>query len=247
MARRRHRLGDEALFRDHLGNQRDRRHTEGLAAPHSKGTVSRDSEGLSSSAPSATCATSSAFRSPDNGDRSGRSGAYIKLGVKDAAFGYASTSNIGAARSPMPSRTLTTESLTRRLRGKLVSRADTEGQQRLSIHFMDGSALEVEARSEGLVATIRQREGAAPMSSSTQPTTRQLEYLAFIAKYIARFGRSPAESDIERHFLVSAPSVNQMMQTLESRGFIARQQGVPRSIRICAAIPKDVGSRERGR
>jgi hypothetical protein len=147
----------------------------------------------------------------------------------------------------MPSRPLTTESLTQRLRGKQVSRADTEGQQRLIIHFTDDSALEVEARSEGIVATIKQREAAAPMSSSAQPTTRQLEYLAFIAKYIARFGRSPAESDIERHFLVSAPSVNQMMQTLERHGFIARERGIPRSIRICAAIPKDVKSRERGR
>ena len=145
----------------------------------------------------------------------------------------------------MPSRKLATESLTRRLRGKQVSRANTEGRQRLSIHFTDGSALKVEARSKELVATIKQRERALPMSSSAQPTTRQLEYLAFIAKYIERFGRSPAESDIERHFLVAAPSVNQMIQTLERRGFIARQPGVPRSIRICTAIQENVESGKR--
>jgi repressor LexA len=65
------------------------------------------------------------------------------------------------------------------------------------------------------------------------PTKRQLEYLLFIAKYIRRYGRAPAESDIERHFLVSAPTVNQMMHMLERRGFIARQAGVPRSTTIC--------------
>ncbi|MBI4728399.1 MAG: hypothetical protein HY775_02720 [Acidobacteria bacterium] len=47
-----------------------------------------------------------------------------------------------------------------------------------------------------------------------------------------RFGRSPAESDIQRHFLVSAPSVNQMVQMLERQGFIERERGVPRSIRL---------------
>ena len=48
-----------------------------------------------------------------------------------------------------------------------------------------------------------------------------------------QFGRAPAEADIQRHFLVSAPSVNAMMQTLERRGFITRKPGVPRSIRVC--------------
>ncbi len=74
---------------------------------------------------------------------------------------------------------------------------------------------------------------SAAQDASQRPTKRQLEYLAFISKYIHRFGRAPAESDIERHFLVSAPSVNQMMQMLERRGFITRQPGVPRSTRIC--------------
>ena len=45
----------------------------------------------------------------------------------------------------------------------------------------------------------------------------------------SRLGGKP---DIGRHFLVSAPSVNQMIQALERRGFITRQRGVPRSIRL---------------
>jgi repressor LexA len=61
--------------------------------------------------------------------------------------------------------------------------------------------------------------------------------LEFIKRYMHRFGVSPAETDIQRHFLVSAPSVNQMIRTLERRGFISRDrhwfgQTVPRSIRV---------------
>ena len=138
----------------------------------------------------------------------------------------------------MPPRTLTTESLTQSLHGKTVSHATTEGKQRLCVHFLSGETLVVEARSDELVATVKEPKRAATKSTFGQPTKRQWEYLAFIAKYIARFGRSPAESDIERHFLVSAPSVNQMMQMLERRGFIARQQGVPRSVRICIELPQ---------
>jgi DNA-binding MarR family transcriptional regulator len=133
----------------------------------------------------------------------------------------------------MPPRPLTAESLTQRFHGKTFLHATADGKQRLCIHFSDGETLVLEARSEELVATFKQLKPAARTIASTQPTKRQFEYLTFIAKYIARFGRSPAESDIERHFLVSAPSVNQMMQMLERRGFIARQQGVPRSVRIC--------------
>ena len=133
---------------------------------------------------------------------------------------------------------LTTESLTRSLRGKTFSHATTEGKQWLRIHFSSGETLVVEARSDELVATVDAPQRAATKGASTQPTKRQWEYLAFIAKYIARFGRSPAESDIERHFLVSAPTVNQMMQMLERRGFIARQKGVPRSVRIRVELPQ---------
>jgi DNA-binding MarR family transcriptional regulator len=133
----------------------------------------------------------------------------------------------------MPPRPLTAESLTQSLHGKTFSHATADGKQRLCIHFSDGGTLLLEARAEELVATVKQRKPAAIKSASSQPTKRQFEYLTFIAKYIAHFGRSPAESDIERHFLVSAPSVNQMMQMLERRGFIARKKGVARSIRIC--------------
>jgi DNA-binding MarR family transcriptional regulator len=63
-------------------------------------------------------------------------------------------------------------------------------------------------------------------------TKTQGRYLAFIHRYITKFGRAPAEADIQRHFLVSAPSVNAMMQTLTRKGLISRVPGVPRSIKL---------------
>jgi len=56
---------------------------------------------------------------------------------------------------------------------------------------------------------------------------------------MARFGVAPAESDMQRHFMVSAPSVNQMIKGLERRGYITRRRdftghAVPRSIRVVA-------------
>lgn len=63
-------------------------------------------------------------------------------------------------------------------------------------------------------------------------TKTQGRYLAFIHRYITKFGQAPAEVDIQRHFLVSAPSVNAMMQTLTRRGLISRVPGIPRSIKL---------------
>ena len=139
----------------------------------------------------------------------------------------------------MPRQTLINEALTQSLQGKQVLQVSTEGKQRLSIQFSDGVTLLIKVRSQELVAAIRHAGGSPPKDRSTQPSKRQLDYLAFIAKYIARFGRAPAESDIQRHFLVSAPSVNQMMQMLERRGFITRQPGVPRSVRICIDLQQN--------
>ena len=132
----------------------------------------------------------------------------------------------------------TAQSLTQALQGKQVLHASFAGKQRLSLHFSDGATLVVEAQGDAVIATIKNPQAAPSKDRSAQPTKRQSEYLAFIAKYIVHFGRSPAESDIGQHFFVSAPSVNQMMQTLQQRGFIARQAGVARSIRICVDLPQ---------
>ena len=130
----------------------------------------------------------------------------------------------------MQTRPLDSESLTHRLKNRQVSQVVVNATQQLTIKFSDATVLIVEASSDGLVTRVTTSPGP---DTPQRPTKRQLEYLAFIAKYIRHFGRAPAESDIERHFLVSAPSVNQMMQMLERRGFITRQPGVPRSTRMC--------------
>lgn len=119
----------------------------------------------------------------------------------------------------------------RRLVGRQVKGAALEGDNRLTMTFSDSTVLVVAVHSGQLTAEVN-HEVVQNSNAIDAPTKRQLEYLRFISKYIGRFGGAPAESDIERHFLVSAPSVNQMMQTLERRGFITRQPGVPRSIRI---------------
>ena len=126
-------------------------------------------------------------------------------------------------------RLLSAVSLSRHLKDRLKSRVVIKDRQQLNIQFSDGTALIVKAGPDGLVAHVESATSRAAQREAQCSMKRKLEYLAFISKYIQRFGRAPAESDIERHFLVSAPSVNQMMRMRERRGFITRQPGVPRS------------------
>ena len=58
-------------------------------------------------------------------------------------------------------------------------------------------------------------------------TDKQGQYLAFIYTYSHMFRRPPAETDMQRHFRVSPPSVHQMVVTLERNGLIRRQPGTP--------------------
>ncbi len=69
----------------------------------------------------------------------------------------------------------------------------------------------------------------------SKPTEKQGQYLAFIHYYTKVTGRPPAEADMQRYFNVSAPSVHQMVVTLEKNGFIGRIPGQPRSIRVLLA------------
>ena len=145
---------------------------------------------------------------------------------------------IGESRTDaMNSQVSITEQLLSVLIGKRIKRVTLDGEKKLSMAFSNGTALVLEIRAGKLITGVG-HDAAPDSSAANAPTKRQLEYLLFIAKYVRRFSRAPAESDIERHFLVAAPSVNQMMQTLERRGFISRQPGVPRSTKICI----DLGS-----
>ena len=63
-------------------------------------------------------------------------------------------------------------------------------------------------------------------------TARQGQYLAFIYCYYKINRRPPAEIDIQRYFNVSAPTVHQMVLTLENSGHIERTPGLARSIKV---------------
>jgi len=63
-------------------------------------------------------------------------------------------------------------------------------------------------------------------------TARQGQYLAFIYHYTKVNRRAPAESDIQRYFSVSAPTVHQMVIALENAGYLERTPGVARSARV---------------
>jgi hypothetical protein len=64
-------------------------------------------------------------------------------------------------------------------------------------------------------------------------TAKQGQYLAFIYNYSKIHRQAPAESDLERYFQVSPPSVHEMIKTLERNGLIERTPGQARSIRLC--------------
>jgi Mn-dependent DtxR family transcriptional regulator len=63
-------------------------------------------------------------------------------------------------------------------------------------------------------------------------TAKQGQYLAFIFYYTKIHRVAPAESDMQRYFKVTPPSVHQMVVTLEAHGFIERVPGKGRSIRL---------------
>lgn len=70
-------------------------------------------------------------------------------------------------------------------------------------------------------------------------TEKQGQYLAFIYAYTLLHRRAPAETDMQRFFDVSPPTVHRMVLELESRGLIRRQAGQARSIELLVA-PEDL-------
>jgi repressor LexA len=80
--------------------------------------------------------------------------------------------------------------------------------------------------------TDQERPTETVVRESQPFTAKQGQYLAFIYCYTKIHGRPPAESDLQRFFRVTPPVVHQMIKTLEAHGFIDRQPGAPRSIRL---------------
>jgi hypothetical protein len=77
-------------------------------------------------------------------------------------------------------------------------------------------------------------ESAPKLDPTAAPrfTKTQGRYLAFIYNYTKIHGLAPAESDLQRYFRVSAPSVHEMIKTLERNALIERTPGRARSIRL---------------
>ena len=73
------------------------------------------------------------------------------------------------------------------------------------------------------------------MVATARFTDKQGQYLAFIRAYAQINGRAPAEADFQRYFKVTAPSVHQMLKTLDHLGLIEKQPGVARSIQLLVA------------
>ena len=82
--------------------------------------------------------------------------------------------------------------------------------------------------------------------SRTPPfTALQGQYLSFVHTYEGIHGCAPAEADLRRHFGVTAPSIHQMIVTLERKGLITRVAGAARSITLRIS-PSKLPPLERG-
>ena len=71
-----------------------------------------------------------------------------------------------------------------------------------------------------------------PCRSMTAFTAKQGQYLAFIHAYTKLNKRPPAETDMQRFFAVTPPSVHRMVVELERLKLIRRKPGVARSIEL---------------
>ncbi len=63
-------------------------------------------------------------------------------------------------------------------------------------------------------------------------TEKQGNYLAFIYAYTELNGMAPAETDMQRYFRVSPPTVHQMVKKLHAKGLIDRTPGAARTIKV---------------
>jgi hypothetical protein len=63
-------------------------------------------------------------------------------------------------------------------------------------------------------------------------TQKQGQYLAFIYHYTKVNKQPPAEADFQSFFSVTPSAVHQMILTLEKLGFISREPGKARTIKV---------------
>lgn len=63
-------------------------------------------------------------------------------------------------------------------------------------------------------------------------THKQGQYLAFIYYYTQIHGHAPAETDLQKYFRTTPPTVHQMILRLEEKGFLQRIPGQARSLKV---------------
>ncbi len=63
-------------------------------------------------------------------------------------------------------------------------------------------------------------------------TEKQGHYLAFIYAYSEINGVAPAQTDLQRYFRTSPPTVHHMIKKLHAKGLIERTPGAPRSLKV---------------
>lgn len=63
-------------------------------------------------------------------------------------------------------------------------------------------------------------------------TKKQGQYLSFIYYYTKLNNRPPAHLDFQKYFVANPASVNEMLKTLERKGFIKRKAGKARSVEL---------------
>ncbi len=68
-------------------------------------------------------------------------------------------------------------------------------------------------------------------------TPKQGQFLAFIYYYTKINRMPPSEIDMRRFFRVSPPAVHEMVKALDRLGFITREPGKARTIRVL--LPRD--------
>jgi len=68
-------------------------------------------------------------------------------------------------------------------------------------------------------------------------TKKQGQYLVFIYYYQKLNKIAPAHADFKKYFATNPASVNDMLKTLERKGFIEKERGKARSIKLL--VPKE--------
>ena len=76
------------------------------------------------------------------------------------------------------------------------------------------------------------------MQTKIDFTEKQGQYLAFISSYVKVNGQPPAETDFQRYFKVTPPTVHQMIVKLETLGYISKTPRVSRSIKLLIPLNK---------